>query len=703
MLTEDSLHAKELLNILKNTYEPVNPKLSVPQKDAVYVVANPDCFYNSPGKTIWLDFYNHDSWPGWYIWLNENEVKMLKNHNYTLWEPEDQVSNMLFNHLKGIRYTKETLTLITVDKSGDSITTQHPLMSLLRAKVTNLEDFIIPVDIHHYSDIPGWKFPEMEEVTPIDLPVKKAAHNIQHGYLIQTRETESYSSIERLIQHPFDWVFEYPMEIKPGYSYELPDEETTMGNVAHHFINQLFEKGGNHPAHIKEILNKTYFELLDKAILEHGSILLLDENKFHWHRLRDQLMASVLGLLDLIQENNLEIIGTEVEITEKINRLDDQVIFGILDLMLSDKYGNTIVIDLKWSRSLKRYREKLQQGKAVQLILYKELIPWAFGSKKKVPVDSIKEQIVSSTRFNKIEIQEKMEMARLLYVGFTRGRDLLVTTSYNNYNASWLTHAFGDRHSVHRLNTMSEGEYQIDLFGCKQDIAVNIRNFEGKIREPNPRSTTITALKKDREKRQFDPKYLSPSKLPFLENPTVTLVQDFKQRIALAGSNNVDEAMIGNCLHQIFSVWHPAMDQTMVNEIIQNTLVAHQLESVFPEPEQIHRAISNLYDYLRSFYGNPVHVFREIPLQAFNEGQVIRGEADMLWEGKEHYTLVDYKSYPGRINTILEHGHAHYAGKYSGQLQAYTNIIEVGAGNNKPVENTLLYYPVVGCLVGIKW
>jgi ATP-dependent helicase/nuclease subunit A len=327
---------------------------------------------------------------------------------------------------------------------------------------------------------------------------------------------------------------------------------------------------------------------------------------------------------------------------------------------------------------------------------YIQLLPWFPGSKKKVQPD-IKALITGSAEFANIVEEITAEIKRLMYVGVTRARDFLITSSYHNKKLNWLKNI--------GCSLVVPGECtdnSVDLWntGFKSELVKCLRDpeFTGIEAEWDERSP----VKPDKP-AESEPRYLSPSKIREVLNPKVEVVRNFKDRIAIAASSDNQgegptDAQIGTCLHDIFCIYHPgsADNSERAKMILQNRL----MQSVFPEHERIIVSMDNLYGYLNETYPAPLKVHREFPLQLRTPaGQIIRGSCDLVWETSEGCVLVDYKSYRGGENDIMNPGGEHYAGIYASQLEMYRNILEA-AGKN--VVASYIYYAVMGVIAEIR-
>lgn len=331
------------------------------------------------------------------------------------------------------------------------------------------------------------------------------------------------------------------------------------------------------------------------------------------------------------------------------------------------------------------------------------LLPWVFGAfNTKVPVD-IANRIQELDFFGNYAESRSDEEARLLYVGYTRARDILITTSYNNKRLNWLNHVFNGLNVKFSDIQTDDGEHPIDLYGTGINITTLVKSFDDHINETDILPHTVEMTKKeDKPENGYPRKYISPSDLTNDVDVDVQLVKNFNYRIETGNIPPEAEAELGNCLHHAFAVYQPETDQAEMTELFERIIQNHQLHGQLTHPAHIYQAIRNLYDYLTETYGAPEKIYKELPLQMVEDGMVYRGEADLVWETDNDIVLIDYKSYPGQLTRVTTVNDKFYAGKYAGQLSKYKQMIEQAHSQNKKVMAALIYYHVLGGIVELK-
>lgn len=323
---------------------------------------------------------------------------------------------------------------------------------------------------------------------------------------------------------------------------------------------------------------------------------------------------------------------------------------------------------------------------------YIQLLPWFLGSKKNVPED-IKNIIREKGEYKIIENKISHEVKRLLYVGVTRARDYLVTVSYHNKPLKWIENIEGKE----IIPGNSTGE-TLDVWdaGIPADLEVITGDpeFTGIQDEEHPKR-----LVRPGKYDSFEERYISPSKVMEESAFDITVLKNFEKRISLKAGKETEEAQIGNALHYIFYSYSESERDPLAKT--KSILTNLNMQSDFPEHQDIVTSIQNLYQFLESQYGPAVKIYKELPLQNFTEGeQVIRGSIDLVWETKVGLVVVDYKSYPGGIKNITNKDDAHYAGIYAPQLLTYQKMLEA-AGKN--VLATCIYYAVMGVVADVHF
>ncbi|MBQ3794452.1 MAG: PD-(D/E)XK nuclease family protein, partial [Lachnospiraceae bacterium] len=329
---------------------------------------------------------------------------------------------------------------------------------------------------------------------------------------------------------------------------------------------------------------------------------------------------------------------------------------------------------------------------------YINLFPWGIGGSGNLPLlmqeaitklkpsdeeepHEIKEDDFEMKLYGQIWKQAREEAIRLLYVGVTRAKDMLVSlTSVGNVPV-WpevlelevdIEYPFGDGHNEF-FEKLEESMYA-----------------EEEDENPKYRQTTNVPAINDAPLLQVSPSTIVDFENPFTRN----------EEAAEAGERIIDMSMFsgeqsdavkGSCIHNFFAVYKHGDDKENV-KLATQTLDNYGFPSVVLEQkEKLIASIKWLYDYLTSAYGPATRIERECPLlYPLPSGQILRGEIDLQWyyekDGEEKCVLIDYKTFPGKRNELEKHTE-----KYYPQLSAYHAAL---TGSDVKVTDTLIYYPV---------
>jgi|GEM_PF-1484640 len=319
---------------------------------------------------------------------------------------------------------------------------------------------------------------------------------------------------------------------------------------------------------------------------------------------------------------------------------------------------------------------------------------WPFGRKEKII--GYEETIKATALYQEAERFKRNEVTRLLYVGMTRARDYIVSTSFKEKESAWmiLSCGHGDSWSLKNKTKELVANQFADLFDhgvevnyqvMKDDRTKFSTEYEGNDYKPGVYFEKVGATTQDQ------PKYISPSKLVGAHSIRVELVRDFNHRIWTG--NLEDEALLGNCLHDILYLWPENPGTEKIAAIISRHNLTGQVNAadILHLIEQIAKWVQEL---------NPTNIYRELPMRNRVGESIMVGTADLVLEFDNELLIVDYKSYPGSYTEVITEGGKHFAGIYIGQLDAYADMLE--AALCKKVTRKTILYSVLGKIVELK-
>lgn len=319
--------------------------------------------------------------------------------------------------------------------------------------------------------------------------------------------------------------------------------------------------------------------------------------------------------------------------------------------------------------------------------VYIRLVPYIYGLKD-VPKD-IQTFIEGGDTFAAVCRTELSESNRLLYVAMTRPSDVLILavekdkTPFQWFHDVGLTAAGAQPADGEQWDILGNGHpfrnCTLQLTG-DDDLSYKAQDSDLLHKRIAYAAAPVDAPRRD----------IAPSGVKGSEK--VKSHVNFGKRIPLAalGQRTMDE--VGDCIHQIFC----ALDaHDCSEEYVNNVIRAYDMTAVLTCPDEIVEAWKRLTGWLTDTYGTPVNVFHERPFCHLREGQIYRGSIDLVWQTVDGDVLIDFKTCPLGVDTVLDPQSGHYAGLYAGQLDCYEHAL-TAAGET--VRARLIYYPVNGSI-----
>lgn len=362
----------EFDRLIETLYEPGNFINYRRQKNSLSRLKDPGCLTGKADHVCWMNWQGGVLRPDDLFFLTGDERSYLLRQGLKLFEPNKQVKRNFEMMKRGVLNTKKQLILIQNETAKGEKTEPHPLTAFINSNIENPD--AVTLDAYGLKDWAQMAFEKesgIDPVKPLKLPeIKTYWENIDGLKNHHSRQYESPTSIEKLIQNPFDWVLEYLGGIKPARAMILPALFTTKGNVAHAATEEIMMAIKEEPQ--KEFSTETLNEILEKHTRAQGLEFLLPENRFEFFDMKQKFLNAIKNLMDIIQKNNLEVLGAELIKKQEIGGIG--WVEGKIDLVLKEPGGRPVVFDLKWTVDDKKYIGKIEESKDIQLIIYYALL-----------------------------------------------------------------------------------------------------------------------------------------------------------------------------------------------------------------------------------------------------------------------------------------------------------------------------------------
>lgn len=359
----DDLTFKTLIQWSQSLYESGDYKLYNAQTQSRTLITQPSNMISKAANVIWCDFYGDVAKKLSTDFLSPYEQQELKNHGVHLWDKDDETKLLNILYARPLHQTTEVLTVITCDKLGAGKLPLHPLYHLIQGPSRKQDGDAL------YDALATKEVSMVDNRRNDDKKEIRFDAKVHH---VTWKDTESFSSLEKLLQDPFDYLMKYPLQFQDISDTNIK-LSTTNGYVAHETIEYLFttERGNEGLA---DFVVNHYEEALHRALLRKGALLLLPEHHLDKDRLTYQLRKCVKNLAGIVEENGLTVIRCEQKEEEKLDFEEGIFMKGYIDMVLKDEAGNEIVFDLKWTSKKDKFQKMLEKNRALQLAIYQAML-----------------------------------------------------------------------------------------------------------------------------------------------------------------------------------------------------------------------------------------------------------------------------------------------------------------------------------------
>jgi len=370
----------DIEKLLLQIYRPMNYALQQPERGSLNVINDVRCMAIPANTLVWLDCQAEDTEIDPYDFLNSDERAYLDYNNVQLPDFGQHLKTLRNERIRLLNAVKEQVILVRSAYDGTTRLSEHSMV----AEANYMNGGKMP------SDNPDNIFKMQSEKTitnPIDHYQSEFAYEL--GPLAYEGRKESNTSIDTLIQLPFNYVMQHVAKLPLPDDEQLKSTYLTKGLVAHYFFQHIVKDGEKNYSKMRNLTENEFDQRLDDAINATGLILLQPENASELHNFKEDLKESMLALISIMEQLKLKPEGCELPFPTNENdalSLEDIGAFGArIDFLMTNSQGDYVIFDFKWSFS-KRYKEKLEQNNAIQLELYRQTVLATYPGKRVVGV-----------------------------------------------------------------------------------------------------------------------------------------------------------------------------------------------------------------------------------------------------------------------------------------------------------------------------
>ena len=250
---------------------------------------------------------------------------------------------------------------------------QHPLAHELHALLTPnpaLRPRAEALLMQREPRLAGIPLPR-EPAQPLALPIARSVWSTAASLPV-TRDPDSATALEALLACPFNWALRYRAGLRPGRFAEIAADDRLIGLLAHALAAELLLSQGADTS--PEGLSRRASERLETLVEEAAAPLLQPGAAGELARLQECLPRAMAEIGRLLAEGGYQVVEAEAGREAADMPEQGERFRGAIDLLLRDAQGLHALLDLKWSRRSRQYRERLQQGGAIQLAAYAQLV-----------------------------------------------------------------------------------------------------------------------------------------------------------------------------------------------------------------------------------------------------------------------------------------------------------------------------------------
>lgn len=327
----------------------------------------PGAVWGTPRMLIWWGF-DAPPLPDRSPW-QAAEREALAAAGCLPWEPSQALRAASASWRRPILAARERVLLVAIRGTE---TPRHPLAHEL-APLLEIHPALRPraeALLAHTTPVLAGLVVERTPVRPAALPTARRERHL--GAQISTkRETDSASALELLLGCPFAWVMRYRLGLRESSFAQIAEGERLIGLLAHRLAQEVLPPGS--PPSPEE-LHRRAQAALPELIAQTASPLLQPGAAAEHAHVNRALPAAMERIGRLLHEAGL--VVEELEAKRRHSHLlgPEQALEGTIDILLRDRGGRPALLDLKWSRALSEYRERIQEGRAVQLAAYAALV-----------------------------------------------------------------------------------------------------------------------------------------------------------------------------------------------------------------------------------------------------------------------------------------------------------------------------------------
>lgn len=328
--------------------------------------------YDVPQSLIWLDCNGDYGLHYPYEMLTKGEMQELKRQGIVLLPKSDMLTVLDRWLISTLNAVSGDVWLVSAARDNGNPLPQHPLVAKLGITVAPQPLGSLKVALKPQQVCTGF---QQQKVYELKQDFSKGNNAV----------VMSYSTLDQLIQQPFNFVVERELGLwDPVRSDDL---HTEQGTVAHLVVEKLVNGGWFSSA---STIAANFDSCFDDAVRVKGVLLRKKENQMELVSFRAIVRHSIDVLAQIVDNCHLQPVRCEFEIPSfplpGFGPNNTAVDFkASIDMLLYDPAdGQYVIFDFKFSTSENTHPGKLKENKSVQFAIYERLFnAWADDLKQK--------------------------------------------------------------------------------------------------------------------------------------------------------------------------------------------------------------------------------------------------------------------------------------------------------------------------------
>jgi ATP-dependent helicase/nuclease subunit B len=355
---ENDISKLELDNIISTLHIEIDFYVSNESKGRMSLVTSPELLLSEVKKLVWIPFL--DNLPAAHTSILKNvEIEYLESKDVIFLGQGQRYLSMYTSEIRMISQISEQVVFCLPNSRSEAAT--HPILLELESLGISFDNLKIGVDELETSN--------KEVLNRFNLPRPMPVWNVTPNLLLP-RKYESYSSMDKLINYPFQYVLGYHAKLHPYSMLEVNDGSRLLGSFTHRLYEEFFNEYKDQSSIDEGFIKKWHEDNFLLLIEKEASVLLMQGREGEFEFIKQKSLESLIYLSMTLKENGWKVVEMEHEFSEEVNGI---TITGFIDMFL-ERGDEHCALDIKWG-SAKYYKDIISNNKDMQLGMYSKLSP----------------------------------------------------------------------------------------------------------------------------------------------------------------------------------------------------------------------------------------------------------------------------------------------------------------------------------------